>query len=70
MTIGRRTGLDPRTWTLLVILAAPLVGCACRPDARLHQQPAAWADLPESLMVGIACLEILPSWRAPRHEPR
>ena len=70
MKIGRRTGPDPRTWTLLVILAAPLVGCACRPDARLHQRPEDISALPESLMVGIACLEILPPWRAPRHEPR
>lgn len=70
MKIGRRTGADPRTGTLLVILAALMSGCACRPDAQLQQKPDAWSDLPESLMVGIACIEILPPCRAPRHEPR
>lgn len=58
MMIGRLTG--PRRLTLAALLTA----CACRPDARLHQQPAGLSDLPEALLVGIACREILPP---PRH---
>ena len=47
-------------------LAALVTACACRPDAQLHQKPTGLSDLPESLLVGIACIEILP----PPCEPR
>ena len=47
-------------------LAALVTACACRPDAQLHQKPEGLSDLPESLLVGIACREILPPPREPR----
>ena len=50
----------------LAALAALATACACRPDAALHQKPAGLSDLPESLLVGIACREILPPPRGPR----
>lgn len=49
-----------------LLLVALLTGCACCPDARLHQQPAAGSDLPESLLIGVACVEILQPHRASR----
>ena len=60
MMIGRPTGPRRLPTVATLTLGAMVTACACRPDARLHQQPAAWSDLPESLMVGIACIEILP----------
>lgn len=50
----------------LAALAALVTACACRPDAALHQKPAGLSKLPESLLVGIACIEILPPKREPR----
>ncbi len=44
----------------MVILAALLAGCACHPDARLHQRPEDLSDLAESLLVGVHCSETLP----------
>ena len=66
MMTGRPTG--PRRLTMAATLthAALVTACACRPDAQLHQKPAGLSDLPESLLVGIACNEILPPGREPR----
>ena len=66
MMTGRRTGPRRLTTGATLTLAALLTACACRPDARLHQQPAGLSTLPESLLVGIACTEILPPPREPR----
>ncbi|MCC7280596.1 MAG: hypothetical protein IT487_20090 [Chromatiaceae bacterium] len=64
MMTGRPTGPRRLTTGATLTLAALLTACACRPDAQLHQRPAGLSDLPESLLVGIACIEILPP---PRH---
>ena len=50
----------------MLTLAALVTACACRPDAQLHQKPTGLSVLPESLLVGIACREILPPPREPR----
>ena len=60
MTTGRLTGPRRLTLAAMLTLAALVTACAFRPDARLHQKPAGLSDLPESLLVGIACREILP----------
>ncbi len=66
MMTGRRTGPRRLATVATLTLAALVTACACRPDARLHQQPAGLSALPESLLVGIACIEILPPPREPR----
>lgn len=60
MIIGRPNGPRRLLTGALLTLAALVTACAFRPDARLHQKPAGLSDLPESLLVGIACREILP----------
>lgn len=65
MMIGRPTGPRRLASVVTLTLAALLTACACRPDAQLHQKPAGLSDLPESLLVGIACIEILPPARGP-----
>ncbi len=47
----------------MLALGALVTACACRPDTALHQKPTGLSDLPESLLVGIACREILPPGR-------
>ena len=66
MRTGRPTGPRRLTLAATLTLAALLTACACRPDAQLHQKPTGLSDLPESLLVGIACIEILPPPREPR----
>ncbi len=66
MMIGRPTGPRRLPTVATLTLAGLLTACACRPDAALHQKPTGLSDLPESLLVGIACREILPPPREPR----
>lgn len=66
MTTGRHTGPRRLATVTMLALAALATACACRPDAALHQRPAGLSMLPESLLVGIACTEILPPPREPR----
>ena len=66
MTTDCPTGPRRLTTVASLALAALVTACACRPDAQLHQKPAGLSALPESLLVGIACFEILPPPRVPR----
>ena len=61
MTTGRATGPRRLLAGALLTLAVMLNICAWRPDAQLHQKPEGLSDLTESLLVGIACIETLPS---------
>ena len=65
MRTGCPTGPRRLPTVATLTLAALLTACACRPDAQLHQKPAGLSDLPESLLVGIACTEIAATATAP-----
>ena len=67
MMTGRPTGPRRLATVATLTLAALATACACRPDAQLHQKPEGLSALPESLLVGIACIEILPPPR--EHRP-
>ena len=69
MMTGRRTGPRRLATGAALTLAALVAACACRPDTALHQQPAGLSALPESLLVGIACIEILPQSMQRRCDP-